>query len=306
MSVFKEIFSNENIRFIGNVSLGSDISIQELRSAYSAVVLATGAQSSQEISIGNKISQHKNVIHAREFISWYNGLPGYDLGETVKFSEISEVIIIGNGNVALDCARIILKKPQELMVTDIVPDFIENLKSSSVKNIHMIGRRSHVQSAFAIKELREVSKIPYINLMVNESEKKIGNEIPNNLIELSQNRPLKRKIDLINCLPNTKCEVNKNLILRFLLNPCAINTKTSDERVCQSVSFEKMTLQGEVGSQKAVGLRSYETIPCQLVIVSTGYSVIPLAGEEVDLSTQGVKNSCGRIPNQFGIQNRYT
>jgi adrenodoxin-NADP+ reductase len=169
----------------------------------------------------------------------------------------------------------------------------------------MIGRRSHIQSAFAIKELRELSKIPYINLMIDKSEKKIGNEIPNNLIELSQNRPLKRKIDLINCLPNTKCEVNKNLILRFLLNPCAINTKISDERVCYSVSFEKMTLQGEVGSQKAVGLRSYETIPCQLVIVSTGYSVIPLAGEKVDLSTQGVKNSCGRIPNQFGIHDSY-
>ena len=178
----KENDNNNNkhgqIRFWGNVQVGRDVSLTDLRKSYHAVVLATGCETDRRLQLPilhknddnnnnndtDTVQLDNHVLSAREFVHWYNGHPDFvHVGKTVAAAlrnnpAAAHVCVIGQGNVALDCARIIAKGTPGLVDTDICSHALEVLQQG-VAHVSIVGRRGHVQGAFTIKEVRELVKL---------------------------------------------------------------------------------------------------------------------------------------------------
>ena len=215
-TTFEQVATNPRFRFFGNVEVQRDntfsqysskntsshssasntVSIEELRKSYRAVVLACGAVDDRALDISNEHSG--GVLSARSFVNWYNGHPDYVHvlhKNNIDLSKIHDVAIIGHGNVAIDCARILAKTTDELAATDISKHALEELKGSSVSDIHMIGRRGALQSAYTIKELRELTKLAAAKVLISKDDfQQSCNEA--SLQEVENKRPLKRLFQL--------------------------------------------------------------------------------------------------------------
>ncbi|GKV11721.1 hypothetical protein SLEP1_g22946 [Rubroshorea leprosula] len=150
---FSRVAQNERCSFFGNVNLGTSVSLSELRELYHIVVLAYGAESDRVLGIPGE--DLKGVHSAREFVWWYNGHPdGINLDPDLQSTDTA--VILGQGNVALDVARILLRPTSELATTDIASHALTALEQSSIRKVYLVGRRGPVQAACTAKELREV------------------------------------------------------------------------------------------------------------------------------------------------------
>ncbi|KFB48212.1 AGAP005419-PA-like protein [Anopheles sinensis] len=155
INTFTKTAENPRVRFLGNLSLGKDFTLEELRQRYHAVLLTYGAEQDNTLNIPNETL--KNVLSAREFVAWYNGLPGYEnLNPDLSGKSLT---LLGQGNVAVDVARIVLSSVDELKKTDITEYALEALSRSQIETVHLVGRRGPLQAAFTIKELREMLKL---------------------------------------------------------------------------------------------------------------------------------------------------
>ncbi|KAJ0030696.1 hypothetical protein Pint_13220 [Pistacia integerrima] len=162
---FSRVAQHERCSFFGNVSLCSSISLSELRQLYHVVVLAYGAESDRVFHIPGE--DLFGIHSAREFVWWYNGHPDCrNLNPDLKSTDTA--VILGQGNVALDVARILLRPTEELATTDIASHALNALEESSIRKVYLVGRRGPVQAACTTKELREVLGIK--NLFVNIKE----------------------------------------------------------------------------------------------------------------------------------------
>ena len=145
----------DNVRFVGNVTVGEDVSVAELQGLYDAVVLATGAPNDRVLDIPG--SDLPGVIGSAAFVGWYNGHPDFkDLDPPL---DATSVAIIGNGNVALDVARILAKTEDEFAGSDIVSHALDALKNSKIRKITLLGRRGPHQIAMTPKELGELGHL---------------------------------------------------------------------------------------------------------------------------------------------------
>ena len=158
---FAAIAGKPNVRFFGGVSVGNAVSVAELRSLYNCVVLAYGSSGDRRLEIAGEDA--RGCFSARQFVNWYNGHPDY-IALPVDLSAVERVGIVGLGNVALDCARILLKPPEALERTDITQHALQALERSAVKEVHVIGRRGPVQAQFSGKELREVLSLENVGI----------------------------------------------------------------------------------------------------------------------------------------------
>ncbi|KAK4176903.1 hypothetical protein QBC36DRAFT_328207 [Triangularia setosa] len=168
---FEEVASSPNFNFVGNVTVGASsdhpdgatVPLSSILRHYHAVVFSYG--SSEDRKLGIPGEDLKGVFSAREFVGWYNGLPEYaDLNPDLSLGFHDDTLIIGNGNVAMDVARILLKTPEELAKTDIAAHALDALSRSKVHNIRIIGRRGPIQAAFTTKELRALYKLPDVEV----------------------------------------------------------------------------------------------------------------------------------------------
>lgn len=167
---------NERTRFIGNINIGGtnsdcDVTLSELRDAYHAVVLCYGSSQDALLGIPGE-TEHRNVVSARRFVGWYNGIPA-DRDLDVQL-DCETAVIVGQGNVALDCARILLLSRQCLQKTDITRHAYARLANSRIRRVVVIGRRGPMQAAFKIKEFRELTKMEDCRVsvqMTGEQEK---------------------------------------------------------------------------------------------------------------------------------------
>lgn len=268
----------QNLNFYGNVNVGTDISLQELRQIYDIVVLAYGCESDKPFDF-IKNSKLEGILSAREFVSWYNGHVDYDwVGPIVEkalkgYSDgIQQVVVIGHGNVALDCARILAKTRQELDPTDIASRSLNIIdQDGDVKReISVIGRRGHVQGAFTIKELRELTRLDDANFVVRVDELEMGRTEASEQ-ELKDTRPRQRMDKLLSDAATTDTDSKKNtdVHLRFLLNP--VSFETNDGSSLSHVICERTCLKGSAGSQSAEGTGEMETIQAQLVSISASF-----------------------------------
>lgn len=289
---FDVLFAEKGVRFFGNVQVGRDVSLVDLRKSYHAVVLASGCESDRRLEIPGK--DLEGILSAREFVNWYNGHPEYlHIGEKVEAAlgsnpETARVCVIGQGNVALDCARILAKGKTGLFSTDIASHTLPVLQEG-VGTVSIVGRRGHVQGAFTIKELRELVKLEEegydTSFIVRKEELELGlTEASRKELSGPGGRPRGRIDKLLHeaaeATSNTEKATKKKINLRFLLNPTEYESHPDRPNAIGSVRCERTQLEGEPGKQNAVGTGKYESIPADLALLSIGYKGVAIPGAE--------------------------
>jgi ferredoxin--NADP+ reductase len=149
--LFERLFAKGQLAFIGNVQVGRDVSLDALRGLYDAVVIATGAPADRRLGISGEDAG--NVFTSGDFVAWYNSQP--DREAIPRLDHVRSVVIVGNGNVALDVARLLAKTPEERAKSDCAPDVEAALAAMPLEAIHLVGRRGPAEAAFTAVELHE-------------------------------------------------------------------------------------------------------------------------------------------------------
>ncbi|TLD14419.1 uncharacterized protein PgNI_03775 [Pyricularia grisea] len=274
---FNEVAASPNFRFVGNVSIdrpsnhqgGATIPLSALLRNYHAVVFAYGAI--QDRTLGIPGEDQKGVYSAREFVGWYNGLPEH-AGLHPDLTQGDEAVIIGQGNVALDVARMLLQDVDVLRKTDIAEHAVEALSRSRIKRVHIVGRRGPMQAAFTIKELRELVKLHRVALHPVDASL-----VPNPK-EIKE-RPAKRLMDLLlKGSPVSPAESSKSWSLDFCLSPTQFIGSPEDSSRLSATEFQRTILSNNFDPKASVQGISNETItvPSSVAFRSIGYKSVPL------------------------------
>ena len=289
---FEEVAEDERVRFLGNVAVGRDVTPKELASSYDAVIYAYGASDSRSLGVPGEHTT--GVLNARDVVAWYNGLPGHDrLG--VDLSTVEDVVVVGQGNVALDLARLLLADVDVLRKTDIADHALAELARSRVKRVDIIGRRGPLQASFTIKEVRELMKLDRVGFSgANQGlyEGILGQgELP---------RPMRRLIDLL--AKGNPCVSDRVWSLQYNRSPAAF--KGTDRLTAVDLEVNELV---EVGSRVvARGTGEIETREAQLALKSVGYQAKPLkgmseAGLVFDTTRHILPNDRGRVTSLDGF-----
>ncbi|KAM3176321.1 hypothetical protein ACTXT7_006737 [Hymenolepis weldensis] len=164
ISSFTQVAKNPRFNYFGNLTVGKDVKLMELRSVYDAVVLAYGASADRYMNIpGENLS---GVLSAKDFVGWYNGYPKSNT--LLPDLNNEHVAIVGMGNVALDVARIMLSSVDRLGRTDIPESVVAHLATSQIRHVTIVGRRGPLQAAFMLREFRELCRMPMTKLTKKE------------------------------------------------------------------------------------------------------------------------------------------
>uniref|UniRef100_F6RGD5 NADPH:adrenodoxin oxidoreductase, mitochondrial n=1 Tax=Monodelphis domestica TaxID=13616 RepID=F6RGD5_MONDO len=264
INTFTQTAHSTRCAFRGNVTVGRDVSVSELRDAYHAVVLSYGAEDHRTLGIPGE--ELPGVLSARAFVGWYNGLP-----ENHKLTpnlNCDTALILGQGNVALDVARILLTPIELLEKTDITADALRVLRQSQVKRVWIVGRRGPLQVAFTIKELREMIHLPRSQALLDPADFE-GLE---DLIKEAP-RPRKRLTELLvqtalkppkGEKADGKAEAPRAWGLRFLRSPLKVLPSPDGGRVA-GIRLAVMKLEGSGENAQAVPTGAVEDVPCGLV-----------------------------------------
>jgi ferredoxin--NADP+ reductase len=161
-----EIFTTPGVRFLGNVNVGTDVSVEELREHYDAVILASGAPLDRRLGVPGEDRQ--GVIAARNFVSWYSGHP--DASFETALLNAERAVVIGVGNVALDIARMLVRTPDELRRTDVPEHVVQVLAEHSVREVSVVGRRGPQFARFTSKEFAELSEVGGADVLIAPEE----------------------------------------------------------------------------------------------------------------------------------------
>lgn len=288
INTFTKTAQNPKVRFIGNINLGSAIKISQLREAYHAIILTYGAEKDRNLGIPGE--ELKNVISARNIVGWYNGIPWNSNLEIDLNGKTA--VIIGQGNVAVDVARILLTPVDILKTTDITEHALEALMSSKIREVYLVGRRGPLQAAFTIKELREMLKLQDCHTKWNAED---FIDIPNIVQQLT--RPKKRIVELmlssLNACPAHKA--SKYFIPKFLRTPL----KFSGSGKVSTVTLGANTLIGNDLLAKSTQLTDQtEEIQCNLAVRSIGYKSIKVDEDIPFDSCKGVVvHNAGKVDN---------
>ncbi|GBG65212.1 hypothetical protein CBR_g50003 [Chara braunii] len=292
---FSRLASVERCKFWGNVQVGRDVSVAELRQYYNAVVFAYGAEGDKTLGIPGE--DYKGVVSAREFVWWYNGHPEY-AGLPIDLTGTDTAVVLGQGNVALDCARVLLRDVDELAKTDIAEHALEALRESRIRTVLLVGRRGPAQAACTAKELREVLGLRSIRVLVKLSDTSLT-EVDQE--ELKNSRSRRRVHELFVKAGNESgnaADTDRQINFTFFRAPKEILGKQIEGGHCaDGLRLERTMLQGGGGGkpQRAVGTGEMEDLPCGLVLRSIGYKSLPLPGLPFDNARGIVPNKEGRI-----------
>ncbi|KAG2171464.1 hypothetical protein INT43_009125 [Umbelopsis isabellina] len=290
MNKFDEVATDDRFTFLGNVHVGgSELPLAELKPHYDAIVFSYGASEDRRLNIPGE--DLKNVFSARAFVGWYNGLPLHrDLQPDLDNTDTA--VVIGQGNVALDIARLLLSPIDQLRKTDLTAYALEALSKSRIKHVHVVGRRGPLQAAFTAKELREQMKLPGVQFHTDIPL--LQNELTAGASYLSKTRPLKRLMSILEKEIASPAHQtgDKSWNLDFLRSPTKILPDSSNTTV-QAIEYEINRLEGPPNACKAIGTGEFTRQDCGLVLRSIGYKSIALEGVPFD-------EALGRVPNQYG------
>lgn len=288
-AAFDRIAGNQRFRFFGNVELGRDISVDDLKDYYHQILYSTGAQTDRPLDIpgDDLIGSHP----ATEFVAWYNGHPDY---RDHVFDLTQEyVAVIGVGNVAVDVARILCRTPEELMKTDIADYALEALRNSRVKEVYILGRRGPAQAAFSAPEVKELGELADCDTLVPPEEAELD---PLSLASMaSADRAELRKVEIIQELSHREpTGKSKRLTLRFLVSPVEL---IGDENghVKQMKLVHNELYATEAGSLRPRVTDRTEMLDVGLVFRSIGYRGVPLPGVPFHESWGVIPNNGGRV-----------
>src|SRR6187549_1714968 len=284
---FEKIAASPRFRFLGNVEVGRDVTHAELAERYGAVVYAIGSQTDRRLGIPGE--DLPGSWPATAFVAWYNGHPDF---QDLEFDLSHErAVVIGNGNVALDVARMLALAPEELAPTDTTDRAIEAINRAGVKEILVVGRRGPVQAAWTPVEVGELGELAGADILVDPVELELD---PASEAELeAAPATVKRNVDHLRGYAARAPEGKPRAIrLRFLRSPVAI---LGDERV-EGIEL----VRNELVDGRAKPTEDREVIECGIVFRSVGYRGIPLPGVPFDDSSCTVPNDGGRVRDATG------
>jgi ferredoxin--NADP+ reductase len=290
--VYDRIARGSGFCFLGNVTVGRDVSVEELRAVYHAVVFTCGAESDRRLGVPGE--DLPGSYTATEFVGWYNGHPDHRDREFDLDQEVA--VIIGQGNVAADVCRILAKTVDELKHTDITEYALEALSRSRVREIHVIGRRGPAQAKFTAKELRELGELEDADPVVDPAELELN---PESLAEFEDRRGAgaKKNLEILRGFAaRTPTGRSRQMYFRFLLSPLEIQGEGHVERVV----FERNRLTGAPFEQSARGTGERVELGAGLIFRSIGYKGVPIPGLPFD-QRQGIFPTLdGRIVDPAG------
>jgi len=275
---YDKVAETAGVGFIGNVCVGADVSVDELLEHYDAVILAIGAPHDRKLGIPGE--DLPGVIGSAEFVGWYNGHP--DFADLDPPLDGTHAAVIGNGNVALDVARILSKTRAEFEGSDIVGHALEALDRSAIRTISLLGRRGPHQIAMTPKELGELGHLEAALPLVD-----LGDFPP---VEADQGlEPGQRKsVTILREFNNIRANKPKSMVFDFFAKPLSIE---GDGRA-EHLIVERTELD-EKGGARGTG-ETYE-VPASLIVSCIGYSTPPIAGVPYDDRGGKFLNDKGRI-----------
>ena len=268
--VFEKVATAGNFRLFCGVELGTDISIEQLRDIYDAVVIATGSAIGKKLGIPGE--DLPGSISAAEFVPWYNAHPDFHSVEVPLDCETA--VVIGAGNVAMDVARMLALEPSELDPTDTADHAIAAFKGSRIREVLISARRGPEHAAFTSPELRELPKLEHTNVLINKSDIEAAIVRAGDSIE----KDTKSNLDAM-LLISEKEATGHDRTMKFQFLATPVEIKGIDK--VEEVVFQK------TGSEEKF------TIKCGLVITAIGYEAASIPG--IPYESGKVVNTDGRV-----------
>jgi len=285
--VYQKIAQSPGFGYFGNVAVGTDISVDELRDNYHAVIFTCGAETDRHLGIPGEDLQGSYT--ATEFVGWYNGHPDYRDREFDLSQEVA--VIIGQGNVAMDVSRILAKTVDELKHTDISQHALDVLAESKIREIHVIGRRGPMQAKFTHLELRELGELEETDPVVSAGDLVLNAASQAELENKSNRANIKNFETLQKFAARPAPSKRRRCFFHFLKGPKEIKGDGHVERLVLALN----QLKGEPNNQWAEETGETEELDCGLLFRSIGYRGIAMPGVPFNDKRGVFSNQGGRI-----------
>ncbi|BDB41110.1 MULTISPECIES: FAD-dependent oxidoreductase [Mycobacterium] len=282
---FEKTAADARFRFFGNVVVGEHVQSSELADKYDAVVYAVGAQSDKPLNIPGE--DLPGSISAVDFVGWYNAHPHFE--EKTPNLSGTRAVVVGNGNVAIDVARILVTDPDVLAQTDIADHALESLRPKGVEEVVIIGRRGPLQTAFTTLELRELGELEGVDVIVDPAQfEGITDEDAE-----AAGKTTKQNIKVLRGYSEREPRPgHRRIVFRFLTSPIEIK---GTDRVESIVLGRNELVTDESGWVSAKDTGEREELPAQLVVRSVGYRGTPTPGLPFDDKRGTIPHRNGRI-----------
>jgi NADPH-dependent glutamate synthase beta subunit-like oxidoreductase len=278
---YERTASHESVRYFGNVELGRNVSLAELREMYDAVVLTIGMPGDSTLGIPGE--DKKGVIGSAAFVGWYNGHP--DFRDLDPCLDTENVVVIGNGNVAIDVARVLVKTPEEMTEADLPRHAGEAIQASPVTDVYMVGRRGPVEAKFTNVELREMGHLTDAAAIIDAND--LPDEVTGDWSDRDRRLRERNLESLRGFCAQPRDGKTKSVHFTFYAKPVEI---LGDERVT-GIRLEKT----QVVDGRAQGTGEFFEIACGLVVPAIGYVMEPPQDIPFDESTGTIRNEDGRV-----------
>ncbi|MEA2170692.1 MAG: ferredoxin/flavodoxin---NADP+ reductase, partial [Solirubrobacteraceae bacterium] len=288
--VYDKVATGEGCRFFGNVEVGRDVTHEELGDWYDAVVYTVGTAADRRSGVPGE--DLPGSVSATEFVGWYNGHPDYRDQEFDLSGE--RAVVVGNGNVAIDVARMLTLRADELALTDIADHALEELAASNVTEVVVLGRRGPEQAAFTNPELLELGELKDADVIVDPEEL----ALPGDLREPEPDRAARRKAEILSeYAARRPSGRRKRIVLRFLASPVEILGTGRVEAV--RVARNEL-VRDEHGVLRARATDRTEVLEAGIVLRAIGYLGAPVAGLPFDTRRGLIPHERGRIVEDAG------
>jgi ferredoxin--NADP+ reductase len=283
---FERIAVKPGFRFFGNVEVGRDLFREDLERLYDAVIYAVGSQTDRRLGIPGE--ELPGSWSATEFVAWYNGHPDF---QDLSFNlNVERAVVIGNGNVALDVARMLALTPEELAPTDTTDPAIEAIGAATLREILVVGRRGPAQASWTTQELKEMGELAGADVAVDSAELELnsGGEHDTNT---------RRNLEVLREFAERQ-PMGKPMTVRFLFfrSPVAIR----GEGKVEAIELARNRLENRDGRLVAVPTEERETIECGVVFRSVGYHGVGLPNLPFDERRGTIRNDRGRVLDDDG------
>lgn len=279
--VYEKTAQADGVGYFGNVEVGRDVSLEELKDMYDAIVLAVGAPRDRKLGIPGE--DKTGVFGSADFVGWYNGHP--DFTELKPDLSTETVVVIGNGNVAIDAARVLVKTEAEMAETDIAEHAAAAIKASAIKDVYMVGRRGPIEAKFTNVELREMGKLENSVPVVDAGV--LPDSVEGEWSDRDQRLKERNLATMKEFLEIDPAGKEKRVHFSFYAKPVEI---LGGETV-EGIRMERT----RVEDGRSVGTGEFFDIACGLVIPAIGYYSEPFPGVPFDDAKGIVLHEDGRV-----------
>lgn len=291
---FEKVASDPRFRFFGNIRVGEDVQTEELADRYDAVIYAVGAQADRPLGIPGE--DLPGSVAAVDFVGWYNAHPHFE--EMTPDLTTGRAVVVGNGNVALDVARILVSDPDALANTDIANHALELLHARGVEEVVVLGRRGPLQATFTTLELRELGDLEAmadVDVIVDPAD---FAAISDEDLEAA-GKTVRQNVKVLRSYADTPPRgAKRRIVFRFHTSPIEIK---GDDRVT-SIVLGRNELVDDGGRLVAKDTGAREELPAQLVVRAVGYRGVPTPGLPFDERSGTIPHTDGRVD---GTRNSY-